>query len=316
MQSSRSSIIEEDINVGENFKKFSNDFVFNKKTDFSDRIDSIKNNTFETKHGETVYNRIDRLRKELIELQNDINEDDDEKSDLEVEKQIKDLKELFDGLNLKVKNQRLLKLNVEPEKIENEEVVETVVMHDPTKFLKIEDKLSEIEKIIGIDLSLDNKLSIEGSINDLYRKIKLISNDSGSIERISTLIDDINLKFEKSIAIRRSIFNSNDEEFIKKDEKINEIYNKFNKLKNFENDLPLLINRLESLNDLHFQMNDVLEINKNFNYDFDIMEKNLKSWNESLNGLETQIEALNKSFSIGCDEILAKLNTKSTTSSH
>lgn len=282
----RDSITESSLNLEKSRSVFETKMIDAHVTDFSDRIDRLDQTyeTYEVK--ETIPNKLSRIRRELEEL------DDEIDGDVDNEEEVKALQELFAKLNRKTKDKKLTILkdlgSVESDDIKVSDGVSDV---DPVKLVKLDKRINQLEKSIGDEYQ---DKSIQTMINDLFRKFKLLSNDNDSLNKISSIIDDVNLKFEKSITTRRSIENVQNE--IDEDTKINEIYTKFVKTQDFADDLPFLVKRLESLNEVHLRVANSVNFAESMDQDITTIAKDLESWESSLDNLEIQLTKLANTF--------------------
>lgn len=281
----RDSITETNLDLAQCRSVFETKMIDAHVTDFSDRIDRLGQTyeTYEVK--ETIPNKLSRIRRELEELEDEID------GDVNNEDEVKALQDLFARLNKKTKDKKLTVLN-DLEKAESDDIKgKTMEVTDPEKMVKLDKRINQLEKSIG-DEHTDK--SIQTMINDLFRKFKVLSNDNDSLNKISSIIDEVNLKFEKSITTRRSLDNVQNE--IDEDTKINEIYTKFVKTQDFADDLPFLIKRLESLNEVHIRVANSVNFTESMEQDITTIAKDLESWESSLNNLETQLTTLATTF--------------------
>ncbi|CCH41642.1 putative dynactin subunit 2 [Wickerhamomyces ciferrii] len=289
----RDSIVEGAVDVDKSMSVFEKKMVDSHVTDFSDRIDRLDHTyeTYEVK--ETLANKISRIRKELEELEDEI-----EKEDLVNEKEeVAKLQEVFQKLNTRTKDKKIVKLD-DALQIDSSEPSAPLqiqqAIEDPFKIEEYDKRLNKLEKAIGEE-RMDK--SIQTLINDLFRKFKLLSNDEDSLEKIKEIIDQVNHKFEKSITTRRSL-DPSIQHVLDEDAKINEIYTKFTQTQEFSNDLPFLIKRLESLNELHLKVNNSVQTVDSMEHDLDKFTKDLESWDENLIKLESKLDTLNESFEL------------------
>lgn len=254
-------------------------------TDFSDRIDRV-DQTYETYDvKETIPNKLSRIRKELEELEDELDEGEVDADE------VKRLQQLFEKLNSRTRDKKVVVLK--DLKSENNDIVidKFINKEDPEQVVELDKRINKLERTIGDEL-FDN--SIQSMVNDLFRKFKLLSNDQDSLHKINSIIDEVNLKFEKSITTRRSLDNIQNE--ISEETKFNEIYMKFNKAQDFENELPFIIKRLESLNDVHQKLSNSVNFTESMEQDIITMSKDIENWEGSLTKLETKLNDLATSF--------------------
>ncbi len=254
-------------------------------TDFSDRIDRV-DQTYETYDvKETIPNKLSRIRKELEELEDELDEGEVDADE------VKKLQQLFEKLNSRTRDKKVVVLK--DLKSENKDIVidKFINKEDPEQVVELDKRINKLERTIGDEL-FDN--SIQSMVNDLFRKFKLLSNDQDSLHKINSIIDEVNLKFEKSITTRRSLDNIQNE--INEETKFNEIYMKFNKAQDFENELPFIIKRLESLNDVHQKLSNSVNFTESMEQDIITMTKDIENWEGSLTKLETKLNDLATNF--------------------
>lgn len=286
----RESISDERFDLDKSRSAFETKMIDTHITDFSDRIDRVDHTyeTYEVK--ETIPNKLSRIRRELEELEDEIQEGNVGENG---EDEVKKLQELFENLNRKTKEKKItvLKgLNGVSEDAQGDSKLKSNE-ENPQQVIDLDKRIHQLEKLIGEGVM---EKSIQSMINDLFRKFKLLSNDKESLQKISTIIDEVNLKFEKSITTRRSLDHAQNE--VSEDTKIIEIYDKFKKAQDFENDLPFIINRLESLNNVHLRLANSVNFTETMEQDIITISRDIENWEQSLSKLETQLITLATNF--------------------
>jgi len=274
-------------------------------TDFSDRIDRLDHSyeTYEIK--ETIPNKLSRIRKELEELEDEIDKNGGG-GDGDDEEELNKLQEIFEKLNKKTGYKKiniLKKLSANgvdgddgDDGDDNADGDDSIISIPKTsidayKFIEIDERINKLEKTIG-DFQINE--SFQFKINEIFKKFKLLSNDKELLSQIRDIIDLVNLKFEKSITTRR--FQNNVQNDVDEDIKINEIYINFTKMIEFEQDLPFLMKRLESLNEIHLKLGNSVNFIDDMEENLNKMEIDLKQWENSLNELQDKFESLSTNF--------------------
>ncbi|KAH3679951.1 hypothetical protein WICMUC_000694 [Wickerhamomyces mucosus] len=282
----RDSISNEDFTLASSRLFFENKMINAGITDFSDRIDQLASyETYSIK--ETVQNRLNRIRKELEEIAIDIQNDEyQDTSDL---KEVEKLEELFKDLNQKSKNKKLSRLHIERETADNDSTNSNIQFSNASHLIEIDTKISSLEKTLG---NFNNEEeSVTSLINKIFTKFKILSNDKETLSKIGSKIDQVNEKFDKSLAIRRGLSVEEKESSVD-DFKINEIYKNFVNSENLISELPYLIKRLESLHELQLQSASNSTFLLNLDHNLSAMESDFQKWGESLKDLEQKLEQI------------------------
>lgn len=254
--------------------------VHNCCSDFDDRIDH-GGKGFKTYGKQPLTVRIDLLKQELDELISEIDETNDEKAQSEKDQLIR----LFEEAQTKVKQRGKIVLSsldaVQPEV--NESHKNAAV--DSSSLVRLEDRISQLEGLIG---KTDDSSSLQQQINQLQRHLQLLSNDS-MLQQIMGTVEQVNKRFEQSIALRRNV---EMEIEIQEDVKIHELYELVIATKDIQHQLPLLIDRLESLNELHFKTATAVSTVDEMDDKLMTLSKDLDNWEHCLSQLESKFQSI------------------------
>lgn len=245
-------------------------------TDFSGRIDKLASYETYTVR-ETTLNKLKRLELELQELEEEID------TNGEPTDEILKLKELYKNINKKTKDLNINSIDIEKESVNDKDVP---IIENFEEFKDIESRITHIEKIIGVNFKPDS--SIQSTINELFRKFKLLSNDSDELHKINKIIDEINIKLEKALISRHV----NTE--VTEESQICSIYRNFENLKDYQEELPLILKRLESLSELHLKANNSVNIIEELDHSIHSMKIDFEKWEDSLDKLDKKLNDLNE----------------------
>jgi uncharacterized coiled-coil protein SlyX len=282
----RDSIHEEEFDLEQSRHKFERNMIDAHVTDFSARIGKLA--SYETYTvNETRQNKLKRLYMELREVEEEIENDNEPTDDL-----LK-LNELYAKITKKTKELKINKLTEASPQLSSipQSANQGISSKDIGNFQELETRISEIEKTIGNNFKPAS--SIQSIINDIFRKFKLLSNDKDELRRIESAIGSVNAKLEKSILTRRS---DNGKTEISEDSKISEVYRNFQTFSNYSEELPLIIKRLESLNDLHTRSAHSINIAEELDHNISILKQDFDKWDDSLTKLESKLTDLQDSF--------------------
>jgi chromosome segregation ATPase len=266
----RNSIVEESVDLDSIREKFSNGVVH--MTDFSDRIESVGH---VVSPRESVKNKIERLRLEMEELERQMDgctEDDLSES--------KKLMELWSKINKKVKFRGMISLGQLHDSLDDMTIDEGVLPPDITS---LETRIRQLEKTLG-EFQPDS--SIQSQINQLQRHISLLSSDSAQLDQITSTIEQVNQRFEKSIALRRAVEMEVD---INEDIKIHELYELAQKTQGIQQELPWILKRMESLNELHLHSAATVSIAEEMDDKLNKMAEDMDKWEKCLVELEKRV---------------------------
>ncbi|CDR39661.1 CYFA0S03e05842g1_1 [Cyberlindnera fabianii] len=303
----RDSISEEAFDTGKSIARFEREKVWLDPhvTDFSDRVDRVAG--YETASDkETMQNMMMRLRSELSQLEDMV----ESEGTLDQEKELKALQETLSRINLKTKDKKL----ISPEIMTGIPSIDTSastsqlnqsIVTNPEEVIILDKRLTRLEKLLGTDFAIDK--SLQSIVNDLFRKFKLLSNDTDQLGYISRAIDEVNTKFEKSIAMRRAV---NIEADVPEETQVHEVYTVFQKTRQVQDDLPFIIKRLETLADLHTRVATSVVSVESLEEQIDTLSKDVDAWETSLGKLETKLEEMNNAFEENKKQIMEKIETK------
>ncbi|CAH6723777.1 nuclear migration protein Jnm1p [[Candida] jaroonii] len=277
-------IIEEEINTGEAFKRFDNQFVQG-KINFNYSVDrSLSDSGFKTQFKETKQNKLNRILRELHEL-------DTEDEDEEVDKLIK----LAEDLKLKKKNdlsgfkERIMKIFEGLETISHENI-EAEKLTDIDEVLELDKKISKLEGKLG---DINATKSIDQMLNELNRKVDIIHNPEYKIDQVNESIKEI---LEKTEFINNyNEVNEGSLELFKND-KINELLTFLPNLQSFEKSSGLLIQRLKYLSEIHLKIGSSVEFIDNLDQSLNNMDNEINQWNESLNNINNKLDSYQEMF--------------------
>lgn len=150
--------------------------------------------------------------------------------------------------------------------------------------VKFDSRLGVLESHFSKISSTSSTLSLQDTIEDLYRKTNIILDNGGTIGdvqlKITKLLDDceeISKKMKHSPPISLT------------DEKILKLYQRIEQIPKFESIIPMIYQRLKSINSITMKgVNSITFLNE-LEDKFNKIEKQIDIWDSKLDSLETQL---------------------------
>ncbi|KAI5969010.1 hypothetical protein CANMA_002006 [Candida margitis] len=156
----------------------------------------------------------------------------------------------------------------------------------------LENKLSQLEKQLGINNTLSHP--VQHSINDITRKINIISHADYNIDAIKSKIETTGKEMEK-LELNKRLFGWEDVPTPKQD-KIDELYKLLPDLEKYCGKAPMILERLKSLNMIHNEVEESLNFTINLNQFISDLDRDMKQWNKSLDTLNRGLDVSKETF--------------------
>lgn len=290
---------------------FENTALSSYSTDFSGKLGSLLSyNSQYVK--ETRKQKLARIQRELLELQEDIETDNSKNNDeVNLNELSKLHREISDDYRKRIGD---LKDSFGPVEGENTEEVTlpniTLNSSQLEEFVRLEKRIASLESRIG---STSGK-AIGTMINELYRTINVLSMDTDSLNSFQAKLREISEEYECSIIGRRSQNDSNlsssiEDKMKTTESKINDLYGKYNILNRYSNIIPQLTKRVESLQVLHSATNNIHLTVNDINQHLSSMDSQIDKWSSLLDLVSEKIETRENSLAIIKSEIETKIDT-------
>ncbi|GMF07825.1 unnamed protein product [[Candida] boidinii] len=192
--------------------------------------------------------------------------------------------------------------NIKLDNISSPKLVNTI-NDSSSKLLELNKRLNDIENTVGlenneIDPSSNKSQSLQIIINDIYRRINIISNPEFSLNEVTLQVNDLNSKLGiYSRNFNRYLQDNKNEPLVSiTDKKIDLLYSKIKQLPNLKNLIELIINKLKSMNNLinnfELNVNFLDEIKENMNN----LSIEINNWNEKLDNIDDNLNKNIKQF--------------------
>lgn len=300
-ENKRNSIDESNLIVHDSREVFENEIISNINTDFNNY------NGYKTyRVSETYEQKLLRITNELQELK--IISDKEMKSNQN--QLIENLQNDTDVLLSKLKNTNDKEIDTILQKFTDIKLdninlpkLENPINENSSKLLELNKRLNKIENKVGlenneVDPSSTKPQSLQIIINDIYRRINIISNPDFSLNEVTLQVNDLNSKLEIYLRnFNRYLQDNKNEPLVSiTDKKIDLLYNKIKQLPNLKTLIELIINKLKSINNLinNFDLNlkFLNEIKENMNN----LSVEVNNWNEKLNNIDDNLNKNIKQF--------------------
>lgn len=268
-------------------------------------MDKLLLNSYETVEiNETTEEKLERIRRELDELHDELKKGKTKTVEGDL-KQVEVLRGVFKNINKEIKEKSLLDINIVQEHIEpidtakpNQSLNDSMV--SSSDLLTVNEKIQTLEATLGYTHPLTPSETVSTKLNAMYSKLQLLANDKEQLESISKQIDDLNEKFQSSLALRRQgLFQTsssqlNDPSVLDKmeDKELLQLYKIYENLSPFIDLLPYLLKRLESVHQIHLHSAGAVRFVNDLDEHLTTMENDMKEWESSLKEMEGKIKGL------------------------
>ncbi|GME69872.1 unnamed protein product [[Candida] boidinii] len=300
-ENKRNSIDESNLIVHDSREVFENEIISNINTDFNN-YSGYKTHRV----NETYEQKLLRIANELQEMK--LISDRETKSDQKqvIEKLQDDATDLLSKLknssDIEIETMSQKFTNIKLDNISSPKLVNTI-NDSSSKLLELNKRLNDIENTVGlenneIDPSSNKSQSLQIIINDIYRRINIISNPEFSLNEVTLQVNDLNSKLEiYSRNFNRYLQDNKNEPLVSiTDKKIDLLYSKIKQLPNLKNLIELIINKLKSMNNLinnfELNVNFLDEIKENMNN----LSIEINNWNEKLDNIDDNLNKNIKQF--------------------
>lgn len=291
------------------FEQFS---LQNKKSDFSGRVDHYNRAAFESFPAqESTTQKLARIQRELSELQSF----DD--TTLAEQEQINNLVSLHEKIETRsTERLNFIKSHWRDDDTGQTDVILPQLTFDFThahKFTKVEQKLAQIEEILGNKSAVsEQQKTIVSAMNELYRQIKLLKNEN-LLSSFGEKLEQIYKNYEESIVGRKAMKDNT----VKKaliseldscESKVNKIYGSYELLQRYEEILPHVIKRMKTLSNMQFEVGKSVSTVKDLSLSVNSLKDQSSKWQEIIGRIEQKLDEQENQFTINKSEICAWLD--------
>lgn len=186
-----------------------------------------------------------------------------------------------------------LKIDLPAEKSNNLNLIETNL--DISKLIEIEERLTLLEKRVGINNTHMDQTSLGDVVQDLMLKINLILDGGKSIDLIRSEIEQLTKNCHIYLENSKKI-NNKSELLPLTDTKLSLLYKKIKNLPDIETTLNVITSRLKSLDEVTLQTAHNADFVNGLNTELVRIENKLDLWEHKLTDLELQFDIDRKAF--------------------
>ncbi|KAH3687507.1 hypothetical protein WICPIJ_001501 [Wickerhamomyces pijperi] len=316
--SRRDSLSYEAIDIEQSRNLFQHSKANAQLTDFNGRVDKLLGSYETFTVSETTQEKLERIRRELEEVKEELSRGKTKETEKDLQ-QVEVLKKSFKDINRDVKEKALLSIDIvqdhiEPFTLAPSSTSESILTSED--LLKLNEKIQSLESILGYTHPLNPSETITTKLNSLYSKIQLLSKDTESLSTITSQIDVINERFESSLALRRqglfqtsniggNTVSSEQQNSLRQmeDSELLAMYDKVSKLTPFIDLLPSLLQRLQSLHNIHLNSSGAVRFVNGLEEQLGQMEAEMNQWETSLNTMDGKIKDIEKFLKFGGEEV-------------
>ncbi|KAK6462533.1 Dynamitin-domain-containing protein [Scheffersomyces coipomensis] len=205
-------------------------------------------------------------------------------------------------------------------------ISESTSLVDTSEILELEARLAKVESFVGYDSIIEiqhleqtseRRQSLSAKINDLRLKIGIVNNPQYNISNIKDELSTLRLdiaKYDNERKLHEVKVNTILETpAARVDEKqINELYQKLPEFDKINKIVPMVVNRLKSLNAVHSDIGNTVHVVSHLDEILNDIKSDLKTWNESINTVNANLDAYASNFIKNEQEIVSQLNRLDT----
>ncbi|RLV93519.1 hypothetical protein JA1_002275 [Spathaspora sp. JA1] len=268
----------------------------NEEVDFSGSITSnLRTSGYNVTHSdESVEEKLSRIARELEEIRSY-----DAKDEGQFDKLIETFHELKSNRDTQQQPQfQDLSLDIEEEIVVKNKDVGTA--NNFKEIIELESRVNTLETIVGQEaiLNLESRpeKSIQYTLNDLERKISIINNPEYSFDKVKERITDLIKDSEKLELSKKLMLNlapgitPDKEQTEETSNKIDELYTALPSLMENSAVIPLLIQRLKTLNIVHSELDSSVKLSGHVDQVLNDITMDMKVWNESIDKLQSNLQ--------------------------
>lgn len=192
------------------------------------------------------------------------------------------------------------------------------------RLVQLEERLSFIEGVIGeevlvVGVGKKPIMSIQNKLNDLERKISIVNNPEYTFDVIDNQLVELNKEMEQ-LEMRKKLFNlsdiyntssmtmANDNTDKVSSEVIQSLVDKLPDITKNNETVPLVINRLKTLNKIHQEIDGHVQLARNIDQLLTDLKSDVSQWDGSLTKVYEQIEQHNKNFEDNQRSLVDRMN--------
>lgn len=261
--------------------------------------------------------KLERIRQELEKLRV-------EELTPETQTEIKELCELQSKLAIKssIRLGNLRKKLIGKNKGQDAVILPNITLDTATmiRLQKLDQRMSEMEHYVGAPDALENeedRKSINSKVNELYRNIQLLQDDGkegGKLQKFRDRLVELNEDFENSLLGKKMqrdlrLRDETVKKVIKPESKIKEINSIYAMLKQYQDSLPLLAERMKSLNKMNNRVVEVYEATKLLDSQITNVREQERLWIKTLNDLDKKFDEQEVKIRQNMDEIRRKIDS-------
>lgn len=285
-------IDESTFDITKSVNKFNNQFVNGKiNFDYVSDLD-LTNSGYKVYKEEDHKQKLNRITRELEELE--VNERNEDYHKIRHLVDIKD-KDLDNINEYKIRINKLFdNLDMTASHSESSTSVSKDVTNE-SEIIRLDKKLSQIESQLGENL-LNSTNSIDNMLNDLTKKVAIINNPDYKINDINRSIESLVDKLE---TIKRQNPNLSQLKY----DKLDDLVNMLPQLHNFKRLSPLLLKRLKILKDIHTNTGSAISFADNLDKIINELYQDLRQWDNTLQIIDGKLDKNMESFNNSKTEI-------------
>ncbi|VEU22931.1 DEKNAAC104012 [Brettanomyces naardenensis] len=156
--------------------------------------------------------------------------------------------------------------------------------------IELESRLKDLESRVG-DISKEDSLTLQDEVTDLYRKIGLLLGSEGSLEEVKAQLSSLSENLEEYTKRSRRLGDGEVEQIVPlTDQRINRVYKRLERMPEFERVVPLMLKRLQAINNLVTESSGAVSFLGNLQGEFDRMDMQIDEWNKKMDEVEGRMK--------------------------
>lgn len=303
---SNPDIEREQVNVSDNREHFNHqvleaswdvDFLGNADIDDISRA-GFRYHTFK----ETPEARLARIKRELRELKQDLDDKDKEKCHLLLEYATEAAKsienESMNGHGKQLREAMAAAKIREPQR--GQELQTSSIDH--LQVLQIEQRINNLENLVG-----NSSFNLQGVVLDLTRKVEMAA--STQFEPLESQIKELNHRLEQSMEKRKQLNLLTEDSHEKANERIENLVTLLPDIEKSSAQVPQILQRLKSLADVHADVGNCVLLSNTVDTVLQDMQHEMQKWRRSLADTSSSLEDYEKALQENMTDVQRRISS-------
>lgn len=171
----------------------------------------------------------------------------------------------------------------------------TIDFEECKRLLELDQKISKLERKVGFPNDQEDDTSLVTKLEVLFRRIKILRNDSDTLNQFHEKLSEINQKYEDSLTGGKArndakLYDAISGGMTTQETKVGELYKYHGVLESYGPILPQLLNRIKQLSSMSDKIFESYEIARSLNSSVMDLQSQTNKWEDILNSLEQKLD--------------------------